>query len=157
MKIFLDLDGTLAKFNEEVNALERFEKEKGFFANLEAFENIEVINDMVDKTEVYIISASPNQQADNDKIKWINKYLERVHKDKILLCRLGVNKAEFIKEKIGVTIDSSCMLLDDYGHNLIQWEQAGGIAVKRLNKEADNSRKLIQREIRDLQELLKMI
>ena len=33
-KIFLDLDGTLAKFNVK-NALKRFDNEKGFLQNLE--------------------------------------------------------------------------------------------------------------------------
>ena len=32
-KIFLDLDGTLARFNVR-NAFERFDKEEGFFAKL---------------------------------------------------------------------------------------------------------------------------
>ena len=41
-KIFLDLDGTLARFNVR-NALERFDKEVGFFANLLAYKGIEVI------------------------------------------------------------------------------------------------------------------
>ena len=35
-KIFLDLDGTLARFNVR-NALERFATEKGFFAKLKAY------------------------------------------------------------------------------------------------------------------------
>ena len=42
-KIFLDMDGTLARFNVR-NALERFENEKGFFANLLAYKGIENIN-----------------------------------------------------------------------------------------------------------------
>ena len=44
-KIFLDLDGTLAKFNVK-NALKRFDNEKGFFAKLGAYKNIEKINEM---------------------------------------------------------------------------------------------------------------
>ena len=45
MKLFLDLDGTLARFNVR-NALNRFETEKGFFANLLAYKGIEIINEM---------------------------------------------------------------------------------------------------------------
>ena len=66
-KIFLDLDGTLAKFNVR-NALQRFETEKGFFANLLAYRGIEIINEMAKAGNIYIISASPNEQADIDKI-----------------------------------------------------------------------------------------
>ena len=43
-KIFLDLDGTLAKFNVR-NALKRFDNEKGFFAKLGAYKNIEKIKE----------------------------------------------------------------------------------------------------------------
>jgi hypothetical protein len=43
IKIFLDLDGTLARFNVR-NALERFNKEEGFFARLKVYKNIEVVN-----------------------------------------------------------------------------------------------------------------
>ena len=42
-KIFLDLDGTLARFNVK-NALKRFDKEEGFFSNLLAYKEIEIIN-----------------------------------------------------------------------------------------------------------------
>ena len=73
-KIFLDLDGTLAKFNVK-NALQRFATEEGFFERLGAYKNIEEINEMAKEGNVYIISASPNVQADNDKMKWIQKYL----------------------------------------------------------------------------------
>ena len=38
-KIFLDLDGTLAKFNVK-NALARFAVEKGFFERLGAYKGI---------------------------------------------------------------------------------------------------------------------
>ena len=44
-KLFLDLDGTIAKFNVR-NALERFDKEKGFFAKLGAYKGIESINEL---------------------------------------------------------------------------------------------------------------
>ena len=71
-KIFLDLDGTLAKFNVR-NALQRFDNEKGFFAKLRAYKGIETINEMAKAGNVYIISASPNEQADVDKMKWICK------------------------------------------------------------------------------------
>ena len=39
-RLFIDLDGTIAKFNVK-NALERFDKEKGFFANLGAYVGVD--------------------------------------------------------------------------------------------------------------------
>ena len=137
-KIFLDLDGTLAKFNVK-NALKRFDNEKGFFAKLGAYKNIEKINEMAKAGNVYIISVSPNEQADNDKMIWIKKYLPNVKIENIVLCRLGENKAEIIENKYNIKIDKNCMLLDDYTKNLIEWETVGGVGIKRLTKVADNS------------------
>ena len=65
IKVFLDLDGTLARFNVR-NALERFDKEEGFFARLKAYKNIEIVNELAKTNQLYIISASPNGQADKD-------------------------------------------------------------------------------------------
>lgn len=136
-KIFLDLDGTLARFNVR-NALTRFDNEIGFFAKLLAYKNIEKINEMAKAGNVYIISASPNKQADQDKMQWVNKYLPSMPLKNIVFCRIGENKAEIIKEKVGVDIKGN-ILLDDYTKNLEQWESAGGVGIKRLTSVADNS------------------
>lgn len=44
-KIFLDLDGTLARFNTR-NALNRFKSVEGFFLNLLPYKNIGTINEL---------------------------------------------------------------------------------------------------------------
>ena len=139
-KIFLDLDGTLAKFNVK-NALQRFETEKGFFANLGAYKGIEKINEMAKNGNVYIISASPNIQADIDKMTWIKKYLPNIPKNHIVICRCGECKA-LVLRRLGLVIDKNCYLLDDYTKNLTEWESVGGVGIKRITKVADNSRKL---------------
>ena len=140
-KIFLDMDGTIAKFNVK-NALERFAVEEGFFAKLGAYKNIEEINEMAKGGNVYIISASPNIQADNDKMKWLDKYLFNLPKENIVFCRLGENKAEIIKMKLGFEISEETILVDDYTKNLNEWEEQGGTGIKRLTSKADNSRGL---------------
>ena len=136
-KVFLDMDGTIAKFNVK-NALVRFENELDFFARLGAYKGIEKINEMAKVGNIYIISASPNDRCDSDKMKWLDKFLPSLPKANIVFCRIGENKAEIIKEKIGVDIKDT-LLLDDYTKNLIQWENAGGIGIKRLTRVADNS------------------
>ena len=139
-KIFLDLDGTLVRFNVR-NALNRFETEKGFFANLLAYKGIENINEMAKNGNVYIISASPNIQADIDKMTWIEKYLPNIPKNHIVICRCGECKA-LVLRRLGLVIDKNCYLLDDYTKNLTEWESVGGVGIKRITKVADNSRKL---------------
>lgn len=137
-KIFLDLDGTLAKFNVP-NALARFENEKGFFARLGAYKGIEKINEMAKKGNVYIISASPNMYADLDKKSWVNRFLPNVKTSNIIFCRVGQNKARYIENKLNIKIDNTCILLDDYTKNLTEWESVGGVGIKRLTSVADNS------------------
>lgn len=140
-RLFIDLDGTVAKFNVR-NALERFDKEKGFFAKLGAYVNIEVINELAKSNQVFVISASPNVQADNDKLLWLSQYLPNIKSENITLCRLGENKAKIIENKYQMTIDNNCYLLDDFSKNLFEWCACGGRGIKRLTSLADNSRGL---------------
>ena len=144
IKLFLDLDGTLAKFNSKRNALKRFDNEIGFFANLKPYKYIEFVNTLAlsGEVSVYIISATPNEQADKDKLTWINKYLNNIPKENICFSRLNENKAKVIKDKLNITIDNNCLLLDDYTKNLIEWQNLNGIGIKRITSKADNSRKL---------------
>lgn len=144
IKLFLDLDGTLAKFNSKKNALQRFDNEKGFFANLKPYKYIETINEIATggKVEVFIISATPNEQADLDKMTWIKTYLKDIKQENICFCRLNENKAKVIKDKLNITIDNQCVLLDDYTKNLIEWKNLNGIGIKRLTTKANNSRKI---------------
>lgn len=140
IKVFLDLDGTLARFNVR-NALERFDKEEGFFARLKAYKNIEIVNELAKNNNLFVISASPNEQADKDKLEWLSKYLPNIQLDNVTICRLGQNKAQIIQDKYNITIDSNCYLLDDYTKNLVEWESFGGKGIKRLTRVSDNSTK----------------
>ena len=152
-KIFFFFFFTHKKFNVR-NGLNRFDNEKGFFAKLGAYKNIEHINEIAKKGNIYIISASPNEQADNDKKIWIEKYLNNIPKENIILCRLGENKAKYIENKLNIKIDKTCVLLDDYTKNLVEWESIGGLGIKRLTTVSDNSRKLWKGlELKDLKEL----
>lgn len=127
-KLVFDMDGVLANFNVK-DAVNRFDKEKGFFYNLEPlYNNYKVVNELINKgVNVYILSASPNKQADKDKRLWLNKYIPNLKKSHIILCRNGQNKAEFIKD-----IKNS-ILIDDYTFNLINWNNYGGRCYKYIN------------------------
>ena len=140
-RLFIDLDGTVAKFNVK-NALKRFDKEEGFFAKLGAYVNIEVINELAKTNKVFVISASPNEQADKDKLVWLSKFLPNINSANITLCRLGENKAKIIESKYNITINEDCYLLDDFSKNLFEWCVCGGRGIKRLTSLADNSRGL---------------
>ena len=157
-RIFLDMDGTLARFNVP-NALNRFNEEEGFFANLKAYKGIEAINQLCcDYTEAYIISASTHKKADIDKIEWLSKYLPNIEFENIILCRLGENKAKVIERELNIILDDECYLLDDYTKNLQEWENMGGIGIKRITHCADNSTKKWKGlELKDLEKLEKLV
>ena len=160
INLFLDLDGTLAKFNSKRNALKRFDNEIGFLANLKPYKYIEFVNELANNknVNVYVISATPNDQADQDKLVWIKKYLNNIKKENICFSRIGENKAKVIKDKLNITIDKTCLLLDDYTKNLIEWKQLNGIGIKRITSKADNSTKKWQGYcLRDLRQLYSLI
>ena len=104
INLFLDLDGTLAKFNSKRNALKRFDNEIGFFANLKPYKYIEFVNELAKSknVNVYVISATPNDQADQDKLIWIRKYLNNIKEENICFSRIGENKAKVIKDKLNI-------------------------------------------------------
>lgn len=156
-KIFLDMDGTIARFNVR-NALDRFDTEHDFFKNLLPYKGIENINELAQNGNIYIISASPHMYADLDKKVWISKYLPNLPKKNILLCRIGQNKAKFIENKLGIKIDNDCILVDDYTKNLTEWENSGGIGIKRITRVSDNSTgKWKGLELKELKELDKVV
>ena len=156
-RLFIDLDGTVAKFNVK-NALERFDKEEGFFANLGAYKGIEEVNKLALTNQVFVISASSNERTDKDKMFWLKKYLFNIKEENITFCRLGQNKAKVIEDKYSITLNEECLLLDDYTKNLIEWENFGGKGIKRITKVADNSTKKWKgQELKDLRRIAEMV
>ena len=130
MKIFYDIDNTLAIFstkNQEGESLERM-FEKGFFLNLKPMEQIQEVlaGLMYGGHEVYLLSACiDSPYCKPEKKKWIKKYLPFIPEENIFLVPVGTNKAEAIGNVTGT------ILVDDYKKNLQQWQQAGGIPVKK--------------------------
>jgi 5'(3')-deoxyribonucleotidase len=119
------MDGVVADFNNEPNAVARFKVEKGFFFKLKPIEiNVRAVKELAKDNEIYILTASPNPRADKDKIKWLKKYMPFIAKANIIICRNGERKVDFMKSDLGI-------LLDDYGVNIQEWTfKRGNIGFK---------------------------
>lgn len=134
-RLFVDMDGTLARFHDQVNYLERM-FEKNFFWDLKPFENmIEGIKQFIQlhpDVDVYILSAAVNGEppyCEQEKHAWLDKYLPEIPKENRIFTKMGHRKAEFIPG--GLTKDD--YLLDDYNKGLHQFMYDGGSAIKCHN------------------------
>lgn len=129
-RLYIDLDGTVARFHDEPHYLTRM-YDKGFFENLLPFENvIEGIKYFIDNnpgTEVSVLTSLINGfYCQKEKLLWVKHYLPEI--GSVIFVPEGMDKADFIP-----MLTKSDVLLDDYNHNLRKWENAGGKAVKLVN------------------------
>lgn len=134
-KIYLDMDGVLADFDGQPNALERFMKEPDFFLHLAPLSLAKDLNEKLATNEVArentcILSASPNHMGDRAKREWLKKYIPNLKEENIELVRGGPwDRASRAKAKFA----KGNVLVDDYTKNLEEWEKNGGVAIKCLN------------------------
>jgi len=157
-KWVLDMDDTIAHFNKEEKALERFSSEKSFFSNLKPtklllYIQIAITTKVIDLNNIYIVSASPNEQADKDKQEWLNKYLKALPKENITFTRLGQNKADHFMKKYDLDNKdlSNYILIDDYTKNLVEWQKLGGKVLKYINEYNNTKQTYKQYNIKALQ------
>lgn len=133
-RIFVDMDGTLARFHDENKYLERM-WEEGFFAQLKPFENaVDTVKMLAQdpSVEVFILSAAIEGEPPYcvaQKHAWIDRYLPEIDKTHRIFTSVGENKAELIPHGI----NASDVLIDDYNKNLKQWREQGGHSIKFVN------------------------
>ncbi len=150
--LYIDMDDVLARFSTQKNALERFEIEDKFFQKLKPIrKNLRAIKKLAKNHNIFILSASPNKRADLDKRLWLKKYLPNLSQNKVILCRLGENKANYVKDIANST------LIDDYTLNLIKFRKSGGNAIKFLNKYDNEIGKHTKHKIKYVKNLLELI
>lgn len=158
-RLFVDMDGTLARFHDEAQYLERM-YEEGFFANLRPFENVvegirEFIRDNPD-VEVYALSSViDSEYCVNEKNQWLDKYLPEIPVENRIYPSVGSSKSDYVQTVTGRLITADDFLLDDYTVNLLDWQSSGrGIkllnAINHTNGSWQNDRIRFDREPSDL-------
>lgn len=154
MKIFFDMDDTLAKFSVVPHYIERMH-DKGFFRNLEPYKMAKDIAKLNNYDNIYILSACvKNEYCRQEKIEWIKEHIPNFPLSHIVLCNVGENKAE--KVDCG---KEPYFLVDDYSRNIIEWEQASAcnIAIKRINGFNNKSGRIYNYTARTLRQVFTII
>lgn len=131
-RVFVDMDGTLAKFNNQISSPEEL-YEEGYFLNLEPQQRVvDAVKDLVSRgnVEVFIMSAylADSQYALSEKNEWADRYLPEIDMSHRIFPPCGESKLQYIPNGVRVTD----VLLDDYTVNLNDWEPPA-IGVKLLN------------------------
>ena len=134
-RLFVDMDGTLAKFHDEVSYLERM-WEPMFFRNLKPFDQMVFgVREFIAKhpdVEVFVLSSKilgEPPYCEMEKNAWLDKHLPEIDAAHRIFPAVGTPKAYAVPD--GITADD--YLLDDYNKSLREWEAAGGKAIKCHN------------------------
>lgn len=134
---FLDMDGMMAMFPDKHGeaGTKKYRTEEGFFRNLQAYKGIELLNEAIGTTKhnVYILTTSPNEAADNDKIAWLAKNLPNLKIEQFIPARGYQTKSGVASKFLQKRLDKNDILIDDYSKNLEPWDRVGGRAIKRQN------------------------
>lgn len=142
IRLFVDMDGTLARFHDEPDYLTRMH-EKGFYINLKPFYNVvnalnEICNNRKD-IDVYILSAAIGDGIEHcipEKNQWIDKYMPSIDHNHRIWTPCGVDKYLYIPN----IADARDFILDDYNHVLEKGHSYGVVPIKAVNNINDKGR-----------------
>lgn len=133
--LFVDMDGTLVTWKQAACFEELLQE--NYFRDLppykEVVDAINWLNSTYPEIDVHILSAymPENPYSVNEKNEWLDTYLPAIPKANRIFVPCGISKAEAAAKAIGEsTINSSCILLDDYSVNLHDWKENGGGCIK---------------------------
>ena len=127
-RIFCDMDGTLAVFNLNASLEDLFTA--GYFRRLSSMpQMVAAARELASypNFEFYVLSHYLNEQALEDKNRWLDEHLTISASNRIFV-PYGESKCSYIPN--GYRTDD--VLLDDFSPNLHRWNDHG-VGIKVLN------------------------
>ncbi len=132
-RLFIDMDGTIVNFYEKEGYLTDMYR-KDFFRTLKPHQNVlDAVLMFMEKypcIPCYILSSvlAGNPNCTQEKIAWLEKHVPLSFQGYRIFVPEGHQKNKYIPN-----ISENDILFDDYSTNLIEWERAGGRAIKAIN------------------------
>lgn len=130
--LFVDIDGTLARFHDADEAFIEAMWTPGFYISLKPFENlVAAIKQFIEKNpdvKVYVLSAVLDTEPPfvvDEKNKWLDIFIPEIEREHRIFTRAGDDKSTYLDMQ-----GRDCYLLDDYNKNLYEFEYAGGRGIK---------------------------
>lgn len=136
INLFVDMDGTVAKFYYKKNYLEKM-YEQGYFENLPVYSIAKDIDELAKQdtcVQVYILSACiDSPYCEQEKMAWLFKNMPNIPKERFIFTKVGENKKDKASKQVATWQNCVNILLDDYTLNLEQWQGQDCMGIKFLN------------------------
>ena len=126
--IFIDFDGSLKEWNEHAGP-DIWMQAKYVWSCIDMPNMVEAVKILIKKgLEVRFLSATVSPAASIEKKACLKKMFEGVELKEymFIFTPYGQSKTDFVNPRGNI-------LLDDYSINCMEWEQAGGRAIKVRN------------------------
>jgi 5'(3')-deoxyribonucleotidase len=161
INLFVDMDGTIAKFYHNKKCLEKM-YEENYFANLPLYSIARQINEFAKKdtcVEVYILSACINSpHCESEKVAWLMKNMPNIKPQNYLFTKVGENKVVKAINSTKEFFEITNILLDDYTKNLTEWNETEScVGVKFLNGMNDTTKTWQGAKIKTFKQLEEII
>lgn len=135
MRVFFDMDGTLAKWGTISSEKDLYKQ--GYFLNRVPEEWL--ISELrllhLCGVEEFIVTnyLKNSSYAYEEKVEWIKRHIPEIRKEHCIYVPYGENKAQYVMKSENIQLQYDDILIDDHSPVLFAWERAGGTAIKHMN------------------------